>query len=197
LGSAGKRWVFATIFVWGMFIAVGLLILLRYSNTPSASASPPKEWPATASVAPSARRSTLLMFVHPQCPCSRASLGELARIIACCKDSITTTVFFSVPDQVPVGFERGDLWDSATSIPGVRVVVDKDAASAKQFGAKTSGQALLYDSRGRLVFSGGITAFRGHSGDNDGRDAVVALLSGQKPKHSRTPVFGCALFGES
>jgi len=196
--SAGKkRWIFACILIWSVCIAIGLLALLRYSNTPGALAKPPEEWPRAASIAPSSQRSTFLLFVHPQCPCSRASVGELARIIACCKDSVDTTVFFVVPRQAPAGFEQGDLWNSAASIPSVRVVIDKDAVAAKQFGARTSGQALLYDQGRRLAFSGGITAFRGHSGDNDGRDAIVALLRGQRPQHITTPVFGCALLGES
>jgi len=192
-----KRWILPAMMIWCLGIAAGSIILLRYSNTPSTPADPPKVWPSAAPVAASPQRSTLLLFVHPQCPCSRASLGELARIIACCKDQIDTTVLFCVPPHVPTGFERGDLWNSATHIPTIRVVVDANAAAAKRFGARTSGQALLYDRGGRLVFNGGITAFRGHSGDNDGRDAIVALLRGQKPRHRTTPVFGCALFGES
>ncbi len=195
--SGPKRWVWLSIVLWGIGVAVGIVILLRYSNVPGAPAEPPAEWPAAAPVALSPRHSTLLVFVHPQCPCSRASIGELARIIAFCKDQVDTTVFFEVPPGAPAGFERGDLWNSAAAIPTIRVVADRNAAAARRFGARTSGQTLLYDRSGRLVFNGGITAFRGHSGDNDGRDAIVALLRGEKPRHRATPVFGCALFGES
>ncbi len=53
---------------------------------------------------------------------------------------------------------------------------------------------MIYDAAGQLAFEGGITSFRGHSGDNDGRDAIVALLRGQRPQRRATPVFGCALF---
>jgi hypothetical protein len=68
--------------------------------------------------------------------------------------------------------------------------------AARRFGASTSGQTLLYNMAGRLVFNGGITIARGHSGSNDGRDAVVALLSGLVPMHTITPVFGCSLVTE-
>jgi hypothetical protein len=172
----------------------GLDILLRYSNTPGVLASPPAEWPSNVSVARSSHRSNLLLFIHPQCPCSRASLGELASIIACCRNTVETTVFFSVPLEAPAGFQQGDLWNTAADIPTVRVLVDGDSAAARRFGARTSGQAILYNARGRLVFNGGITAFRGHSGDNDGLDAIVALLEGVNPQRHTAPVFGCALF---
>lgn len=192
--AESERWVLFSIVCWVLGVAVGLAALLRYSNTPGVSASPPAEWPANEPVARSYQGSNLLLFVHPQCPCSSASLDELAHIIACCRNAVTTTVFFSTPPQSPAGFEHGDLWKTAAAIPAVRVLVDQKAAAARRFGARTSGQTLLYDSQGRLLFNGGITAFRGHSGDNDGRDAIVAWLGGANPARRTTPVFGCALF---
>ena len=60
---------------------------------------------------------------------------------------------------------------SAAEIPGVEVVSDEDDAQSAAFGAAVSGQTLLYDREGRLIFSGGITAARGHAGDNAGRSA--------------------------
>jgi hypothetical protein len=52
---------------------------------------------------------------------------------------------------------------------------------------------ILYDAAGRLRFSGGITAARGHAGDNLGRSAIVELLEGDSPTATATPVFGCSL----
>jgi hypothetical protein len=57
----------------------------------------------------------------------------------------------------------------------------------------TSGQVLLYDVSGRLVFRGGITAGRGHAGDNVGRDNVVAFLLHDTVPAESTPVFGCSI----
>ena len=42
-----------------------------------------------------------------------------------------------------------------------------------------------------LTFSGGITAARGHQGDNDGRRSVLASLAGTATGLPMTPVFGC------
>jgi len=60
-------------------------------------------------------------------------------------------------------------------------------------GAETSGYVLLYDRSGQLRFRGGITAGRGHAGDNAGEDAVVALVTGRPASRQQTPVYGCSL----
>jgi hypothetical protein len=44
-----------------------------------------------------------------------------------------------------------------------------------------------------LLFSGGITASRGHAGGNAGESAIVALVNHQTPAQTETLVFGCAL----
>jgi hypothetical protein len=74
------------------------------------------------------------------------------------------------------------------------MVHDHDGVEARRFGAATSGQVILYDARGTLLFSGGITPARGHSGDSTGRDAILALLIDGSSEASETPVFGCSLF---
>ncbi len=73
------------------------------------------------------------------------------------------------------------------------MLADRDGRDARLFDAHTSGQALLYDASGRLVFKGGITASRGGYGQNAGADAILALTAGVVPKRSLTPVFGCSL----
>jgi len=103
-------------------------------------------------------------------------------------------VIFYVPADSNEDWAHTDLWKAATKIPDVRLTADPDGNIARQFGARTSGQTLLYDLHGKLAFSGGITAARGHSGDNDGRDSIVALLLGKTPIRHITPVFGCALY---
>jgi hypothetical protein len=72
-------------------------------------------------------------------------------------------------------------------------LLDRDAAESRRFRAETSGDALLYDEHGRLLFSGGITVARGHAGDNAGLGAIEALVRGDTNVRRQTPVFGCAL----
>ena len=107
---------------------------------------------------------------------------------------LTAYVLFLKPKGLSAEWEKTDLWQSANNIPGVSVILDDDGREARLFQAATSGQTLLYDSEGRLVFKGGITASRGHSGDNAGRSAIVAIVNAEMPDRTDTYVFGCALF---
>jgi hypothetical protein len=186
----------AAVALWISSVGFGMSLLWRYSNTPGHGATPPPDWPADVPIEPAKERSTLVMFAHPNCPCSRASIGELAIIMARSPEKLDAHVFFYFPVHESSAWARTDLWDSAKSIPGVHVIEDPGGAIALRFGAFTSGQTLLYNPDGRLVFNGGITAARGHSGDNNGRHAILALLRGGAEERSVTPVFGCSLRGE-
>jgi hypothetical protein len=121
-------------------------------------------------------------------------MAELAEILARTEHRPKTYVLFLRPAGFADGWEKTDLWQSAAKLPGVTVVRDDGGLEARRFGAETSGQALLYDARGALIFSGGLTGSRGHVGDNAGQAALVDLLSGGGTTHPGTNVFGCPLF---
>lgn len=110
---------------------------------------------------------------------------------------LTAYVLFLKPAGFSDDWERTDLWQSAASIPGVKVLIDEDGAEARLFNSSTSGQTILYDSAGRLLFSGGITGSRGHSGDNAGRSAITSLLNAGAATRTETFVFGCPLFDKN
>jgi hypothetical protein len=103
-------------------------------------------------------------------------------------------VLFITPEGFSDDWQKTDLWQSASDIPGVNVVKDSDGIEAHLFNAATSGHALLYDTQGQLLFSGGITGSRGHFGDNVGQSAIVAIVNAEAPDHTETSVFGCPLF---
>lgn len=186
--------------LWIPAVCYGISTLWKYSTTAGHPAQPPADWPRAASVERTAGRATLVMFAHPQCGCSRASLGELAIIMAHERGQVSASVFFYRPSAERPEWAKTDLWTTATAIPGVHVLEDPSGSVARSFGVFTSGQTLLYDSAGRLQFKGGITASRGHSGDNAGRSVITALLQGDalpaKAFPVTTPVFGCSLRGE-
>jgi hypothetical protein len=183
----------ATGALWLFMLAVGVGALWSYESTPSAAAAAPGMWPAASRIKPDAERATLVMLAHPHCPCTRASIGELARLITQAQGRVTAYVLFVKPSGFPDGWVQSDLWASAAAIPGVTPVLDDDGVEAGLFRAKTSGQTVLYDSAGNLLFSGGITSARGHAGDNAGRTAIVSLLTAGEAEERDTPVFGCPL----
>ena len=178
---------------WLLSVGACLTLLWQYGATPGEAVDPPLEWPTDAALVRDPDKATLLVFMHPRCPCSRATLGELERLLARATGRVSPIVVFLKPGQVETGWERTDLWRRAESIPEVAVVSDSGGVERQRFRAQTSGVALLYDRDGVLQFRGGITSSRGHEGDNAGRRAILAILSGETALANRTEVFGCSL----
>lgn len=182
--------------LWLSAAGVGIGFLWDYENTPGPAAAAPAHWPDGSRLRRSAEGATLVLLAHPHCPCTRASIGELSRLMAQAGGRVTAYVLFVKPRGFAVEWEKTDLWSSAGAIPGVRVVRDDEGVEALHFRAATSGQVALYDRAGSLLFSGGITSARGHAGDNAGRAAIVSLLDAGEAGLRETPVFGCPLFAE-
>lgn len=188
IGAAGA--------LWAIGVIAGFEVLWSYKTTPGAPADPPREWPVESALARTPGKPTLVMLAHPRCSCTRASLAELAELMRELGGSVAAYVLLVKPRDV-----HGE-WDSgsharARAIPGVTVVADESGVEAQRFGARTSGQTLVYDAAGRLVFSGGITARRGETGDNAGRRQIVTRLRGHAESAAQQgPVFGCPLAGE-
>ena len=187
-------WLWALAAVWIAAVTGGLSVLWAYDNTPGEGGRSPAAWPAETNLFRGTNQPTLVLFAHPQCSCTRASLGELAELLARAKRQPKTYVVFLKPFGVTRDWEKTDLWRKATALPNVTVIRDDDGTEAARFGAVTSGQTVLYDEEGALLFAGGITGARGHSGDNAGRASVVALLNRMPFERSSTSVFGCGLF---
>ena len=167
--------------------------MASYQATPGVAAVPSVQWPKDSHIQLATNRATLVILAHPQCPCTRATIGELNTLLARSQGKAQVYVLFLKPKGFPKDWEKTDLWRSAASIPNVKAVTDADGVEARRFNASTSGQTLLFNSSGHLLFSGGITAGRGHSGENAGSDAIVSLLNTGTAKYHQTSVFGCSL----
>jgi hypothetical protein len=191
--------IVAAVGLWLPAVSYGIHVMWSYATTPGLPAEPPRLWPGGEPIQRHQGQATLLLFAHPQCACTRASLGELAILMAHAQGKLEAAVFFYRPTSEDSSWVRTDLWRTAAAIPGVHAFEDRDARIAKHFGVFTSGEALLYNAKGLLLFEGGITAYRGHSGDNAGRTAITTLLHDVFPSTSSvpvtTPVFGCSLRG--
>jgi hypothetical protein len=194
------RWPLVIGPLWLMAVIGGLVVLWKYAGTPGNAAETLQAWPAGSGVELSKSGTTLVMFAHPHCPCTRASMAELERIVAQCngkqataESHVTPWIVFYKPSSKEAGWEQTDLWRTAEGIPGSHVLCDENGAEAKRFDAKTSGQTFLFNAKGERLFEGGITSARGHEGDNPGHDAIVDFAHEGNPVCRGTPVFGCPI----
>lgn len=185
------RFAFST--AWIIAVAIGSYALTAYELAPGEAGNSPELWPQNRYIAAHSDKPTLVMFVHPRCPCTRASIGELSIVMAKCHRHVETYVLAVQPQGVEDDWVQTDLLDQAKQIPGVNVLTDVDGILAGQFDAHTSGETLLYDKTGRRRFCGGITSSRGHHGENDGRRSIVDWILRGKNEQLTAPVFGCPL----
>ncbi|MBN9685978.1 MULTISPECIES: RedB protein [unclassified Corallococcus] len=176
---------------WFVASALGLGLVWSHASAPGLAATPPVRLPERFPRAPDTW--TLLVFLHPLCPCSRATLAELTKLLDRHGARLSTRVFVWAPRDAPPDFERSELWMRAMALPGARVVADVDGQVARELGARTSGQVVLYSPDGEERFAGGITSARGHEGDSAGGRALRDLLAAEVPSAATAPVYGCAL----
>ncbi|GAA4428253.1 hypothetical protein [Bremerella cremea] len=185
-------WLFAVLITFGW--------LTQYGSTPGVAMRPPENWPNDSAIHHESGESSLLVFLHPDCPCSRATLDNLERIaeqhtiaitLVCLSDSHHET-FES--NWLTTGSCRGHVarWQSR---PSIEVHRDIDGHEADRFRVTTSGHCLLFDELGNLRFSGGVTSRRGHEGNNSGLACLSSVIEGWSTGRKQFPVFGCPLKG--
>mgnify|MGYP003665393437 FL=1 len=178
---------------WLILCAAGFWILWVYSNTPG-TIGPPNLTPVFQThLRVDTEKPTLVLFAHPRCPCTRATMSELERLQADFKDQVSTVIVFYEPVDSGPEWHDTDLWRRARSMHQTTTFSDIGGELAITTGATTSGQIGLMDADGNLEFWGGITPSRGHEGQSTGGIAIRALLRGHEPGHRRTSVFGCSL----
>ena len=196
----------ALVTIWMVALFAAMAGLWKYKLTPGPRPSSPPhgDWPSGSQLSLQPDTPTLVMFAHPQCVCTRASLAELRQVTSRFGSRVHATVAFVRPAGTPKDWTHSDTWDLAGSIPGVTVLADDDGREAARFGSRTSGHVVLYSTTGRLLFAGGITPARGHVGDSPQMDRLVALLESEirrpsptdhstKPSDTPGAVYGCPL----
>lgn len=186
--------------LWGIF-ALGTWVWATNYELTAKTERPseiPNPWPTNSQLIPSVDRPTLLFFLHPQCPCSRASVHELERMLTgsgLTPEQLPTLIVVPFSPQKPTtDWMNSSTLGTAMTLPLAELFWDVDGVESARFAAATSGAVRLYAPEGRLLFAGGVTASRGHEGDNHGRQ----LLWQQLVEPSATlpecmPVFGCQI----
>ena len=179
--------------IWGLLVGSGMLVLGAYASRPGDAGAAPPRWPTETSLPLSDHVPTLLFFVHPRCPCSRASVAELSVVASQCGQRVAIQVVLLQPERPSQATGWSNIEADLAELPQATIRPDPGGVETRRFGIATSGHVLLYDPGGRLLFGGGITLARGHQGDNFGRSEVLHRILGKTGKPADCPVFGCSL----
>lgn len=178
--------------IWAAMAGVGFVWLADYSSRPSVSAKVSPILPSGIFSETKNEKPKLVVFIHPRCQCGRAALDELARLVAENQIPVDIKIIFYRPDSASAKWIETDLLRTAQQIPNVAIGIMNET-EIESFGIATSGQTIVYDSRGNIEFSGGITVSRGHEAKRIGRASIESILNGEEPLVRETSVFGCLL----
>src|SRR5437868_4751436 len=111
--ASGPRIQIAASVLWLVVVGFGTGMLWKYSNTPNPDPMPPVHWPATTTIPRMDGRAILVMFVHPRCSCTSASMGELAILMAHCQGLVNARVVFFRPSGSREDWTHSNLWLAA------------------------------------------------------------------------------------
>jgi hypothetical protein len=194
MSKAKHNWTRPLAAAWFVAAVAGSVWLTAYAQKPGLAAQPESDWPAGSRLVRDPVAPTLVLALHPKCPCSSATLNQLSQVIHRANHRGTFYALLVTPAGKADAWADSRIVGEARAVPGLRVIEDVDGVEAALFDAKTSGQVAVFDAAGRLAFAGGITASRGHEGDNAGQDAAERIFRGEWAGETmRTSVFGCGL----
>lgn len=193
--SKPLSWLSAAIphIVWCTLVFASLGGLAFYGSIPGQAATAASQWPTDSTILPAEDTNAVLVFVHPQCFCTRATIDQLQRAFVARPKSASTTVVVYAPSTQPESWCDTSLVRLCKTLPGATVVLDHDGQETQRFGVNTSGHVLVFNRQKQLQFSGGVTPSRGHLGPCEGLDAVTQIIAGQKAVPCVANAYGCPL----
>ena len=190
-----KRVWLVAFLIWLALVASGYAWLLRYSFAPGPAATVPHLIPPGLAWPEPTTRAGLFLTLHPRCPCSRATVRELAKILSRAPHLSDVTVLMYKPAKEADSWPDGDLLEECRRM-NCRILPDADGRLAASLGVSRQAVSCFTMRRGKLRFRGGITSARGHEGDNAGERAIIEILRGYPHSYNSLPVFGCSLHPE-
>lgn len=184
-------WISAVL--WTCAMVCGWIALNRYTYTAEAVAAAPSDWPMDAGLTRTRDRSNLVMFLHPGCPCSRATLTELDRLRSRIGDDCHIQLVMVLSREHGDEWQETPLQRQAAELKDIHLTQDWDGRIAGTFSAGTSGETYLYSPQGKLLFHGGLTMGRGHEGPASGQDQIFDAIHSLTPQFPSNKVYGCRL----
>ena len=94
--------------LWSIAVATGTAMMWNYANKAGNEGKASLSWPNESQIPRSRKHPTLVMFAHPRCPCTRASIGELAVLMARCHGKVDAEVLFFKPTGSSENWARTD-----------------------------------------------------------------------------------------
>lgn len=191
----------AILFCWISALAAIWVWMFKYEFyvLPPAAAYSQTTWPSDTTLQLDRASPTMLLFLHPKCPCTRASVRELEKLLTGAglpSDRLPRLLVVArCPPSASDTWHNTDILRNALKLPHAQLIRDPGGRETSRFGAVSSGTVMLFDPEGQRRFAGGVTASRGQEGDNVGIERLRTILAIKQttPRVLSMPAFGCKL----
>ena len=185
----------------GTLVAVCFFIQADYASSPGVKGDVPEflsKFHIDTSLMPSAQTKDMretacvILFYHPHCPCTRATVNNLDLIQQTIKRSVRLFAFAYHPKSKDSSWINTPVTRQLAKI-GFETTPDPGATVCQRFGVFTSGHVLAYNKSGKLVFNGGVTTSRGHEGTGVPMSELISSINQPTKQTAVWPVFGCPI----
>lgn len=182
--------MYAATVVWLLFLIAGGAWLYVYETTSQPTERKIKAWPESSGLERKRNLESVVVFLHPRCPCTRATVVSLAELAKTGPAREIVCVFW-IPEGAGAEWRGTGNVEEARRHSGFQVVFDPGGKERALFGARTSGEVFVFDPKGRLRLQGGITPRRGMA------DALYCRETMRRAQEGKgivcTEAFGCPL----
>ena len=113
---------------WLIAVVASIAAGLLYDFRPSSTIPTLRQWPIDSRLSRVEDKPTLILFAHPRCPCTVATLEELAEILNGIDQSLTINIVFVVPTNAGAQWHRSKSVQLARQIPDACVTFDTGAS---------------------------------------------------------------------
>ena len=101
-----QRWVLLSVTAWAVACVSVFVLLWSYANVPGAQGMLPVGWTAATELERPDDRAMLLVFAHPKCPCTRATMTAIERLQREVPSSFATRVVFYEPADADASWRQ-------------------------------------------------------------------------------------------
>ncbi|MEM9411025.1 MAG: hypothetical protein AAGA30_07925 [Planctomycetota bacterium] len=190
--AIGRFASLSSVAFWMICVGLFAMVLIRYEYQ-SEPVIVPSQWPSQSQINRMPDAYELVLFLHPKCVCSYATLDQLTKILPANREHLNFTLSVYCPKSRDSQWSQTDLTESFQALFPSQVVIDHENREASCFGVNCSGHLVLYDPDGSLLFSGGITKSRGHRGDCIAAETLKKTILEKNTGPFSYPAFGCKL----
>lgn len=180
--------------IWVGSIIWSTKAMLIFQFTPGKMGKVFNDFPQKSKLVLDQTLPTLILFLHPKCTCSKASVEEIKIIKSSIKKefkliAVVQTASLKLTDELE------KLKEELSTLPHSTIVNDSYSFETNLFSVKTSGQIYIYSSFGELIYTGGSTSSRGTSSPSELRRTIASILETNKKPHQliTKSIYGCEM----